>query len=336
MARIILWGFGELGQVFYREMIDNPFIYTDSVRYFVDNNMQLWGTEMGNSSVICPDKLKVVEFDFLVIASIYEKQIREQIHQLGIDSIKIFSLNDYKHKCYADYRYREKYGSDNNHNKVFGERTVVYTAITGNYDELKDPIFTYPNIDYVCFTNNRSFKSQKWNVEYIRDSKLDDMYLAKKIKFFPHYFVKEYETSIWIDGKFEIKNDMSKYVQRYERNKPILCFPHFSRNCIYDEMAVCISLKKGIKGDLLRQIFKYYSEKYPMNNGLYEMGCIVRNHNDDFVKHLMNEWWREIVEYSYRDQISFPYVCWKNNFLPDICNLDINNNYWLTVYSHNE
>ena len=32
---------------------------------------------------------------------------------------------------------------------------------------------------------------------------MDNMYLAKKIKLFPDLFVKEYETSIWIDGKFE-------------------------------------------------------------------------------------------------------------------------------------
>jgi hypothetical protein len=43
----------------------------------------------------------------------------------------------------------------------------------------------------------------------------------------------------------------------------------------------------------------------------------------------MEEWWKEIEKFSYRDQISFPYVCWKNDFKPDICDQDIYNNEWL-------
>ena len=78
---------------------------------------------------------------------------------LGIDFEKVFSLEDYKHKCYADYQYRKRHNSCKKQNAVFDKRIVVYTAITGNYDELKEPIFIDQNIDYVCFTNNKNIKS---------------------------------------------------------------------------------------------------------------------------------------------------------------------------------
>lgn len=335
MNKIVIWGLGIVGQELYREMLNNPQIYIDNIEKFTDNNEQLWESKIDNISVISPNELNEKEFDILVIASTYENQIRKQIQMLGIDFEKVFSLESYKHKCYADYQYRKKYNLSKKYNAVFDKRIVVYTAITGNYDELKEPIFIDKNIDYVCFTNNRNIKSNNWNIEYINDKKMDNMHLAKKIKIFPNLFVKEYETSIWIDGKFEIKNDLRKYIEMYEKDKPILCFPHFARDCIYEEMAACIYLKKGIKEAILRQAFQYFSEGYPLDNGLYEMGCIVRNHNDELVIKLMKNWWKEIITYSYRDQISFPYVCWKNHFLPDICNLDINNNKWLFVYAHN-
>lgn len=65
-----------------------------------------------------------------------------------------------------------------------------------------------------------------------------------------------------------------------------------------------------------------------------ENGCMVRDHNDEFVKKLMNDWQNEIMKYSVRDQLSFPYVCWKNHFVPDISNLDINRNGWLQLTGH--
>ena len=48
----------------------------------------------------------------------------------------------------------------------------------------------------------------------------------------------------------------------------------------------------------------------------------------------MKKWENEIQKYSIRDQLSFPYVCWKNNFYPDISDLDINRNPWLLYNEH--
>lgn len=31
----------------------------------------------------------------------------------------------------------------------------------------------------------------------------------------------------------------------------------------------------------------------------------------------MEDWYSEVVNYSFRDQLSFNYVCWKNNFMYD-------------------
>ena len=64
------------------------------------------------------------------------------------------------------------------------------------------------------------------------------------------------------------------------------------------------------------------------------MGCIVRRHNEDQVINLMSEWWFQINKYSYRDQISFPYVCWKNNFQPDISIENIYKNTFLRYFPH--
>ena len=52
----------------------------------------------------------------------------------------------------------------------------------------------------------------------------------------------------------------------------------------------------------------------PQNYGLSENSILIRRHNKIEVKNIMNRWWKEIISHSHRDQLSLPYVCWKNRF----------------------
>lgn len=334
MERVVFFGAGKQANNLLA-YISKPQFRENQYIAFSDNNSTLWGKSIHNLKIISPSKLNQTIADCFVITSpYYEQTIKKQLmYEIGIPDEKIYSFDEYDRKCYTRWQYKKKYGklegSDNNSSKFDLNKLVIYTAITGDYDKLRTPLFENDNLTYVCFTNNPKIKSDIWNIEYIQDEQLDNRYLAKKIKMNPDLYFKEFETSIWIDGKFEVLGDFRTYIEKYGKDKPILCFPHFQRECIYDEAAVCLCVKKGKKEDIVRQIAGYYEEGYPMNNGLYEMGCIVRRHNDELVKKLMREWEKEVTYYSYRDQLSFPYICWKNDFVPDICNLDINKNLWM-------
>ena len=52
----------------------------------------------------------------------------------------------------------------------------------------------------------------------------------------------------------------------------------------------------------------------PKEFGLFETNVLVREHNDKSCKKIMEEWWNEIKDKSERDQLSFTYILWKNNF----------------------
>ncbi len=45
----------------------------------------------------------------------------------------------------------------------------------------------------------------------------------------------------------------------------------------------------------------------------------------------MEEWWIELKYGSKRDQLSFPYVAWKNNLDFNFINEDIDNNQWFQL-----
>jgi hypothetical protein len=334
--KVVFFGAGGQAEHIWKQLQSMPLCETQCVA-FTDNNSSLWGKTFKGIKIISPYELTQDTADFFVVTSIYENAIKRQLtDEIGISRNRVCSFDEYKRKCYTQWQYDRRYGSVKTPKKNYYDlnRVVVYTAITGGYDDLHDPMFTDDDLTYVCFTDNENIKSDIWNVEYIRDEALDHMHLAKKIKLFPHLYFKDFSTSIWVDGKLEIQGDLRDYIREYERDRPVLCFPHYERACIYEEAGTCLFYKKGDKEELIRQISDYYREGYPINNGLYEMACIVRRHNDDLVQKVMADWHREIERYSYRDQVSFPVACYHNHFLPDICDKDIYHNKWLKVYAH--
>lgn len=71
---------------------------------------------------------------------------------------------------------------------------------------------------------------------------------------------------------------------------------------------------------------EYFGTGYPRHNGLVDSACIIRNHRDPLLQMVMSDWWAEYEKYPIRDQLSFGYACWKNDFEYDLCDLDLTNN----------
>ncbi len=332
--RIVFWGFGNNGKRALRKVFERTWLYTDNYLAIVDNSSDVYGNKPYGIPVVPPTELSKLSPEIVVICSIYEKDIRKQLDALTTATIMDFE--EYSRLLLCDWQYRKKYPTDDKQPKLFdrSRRIVVYTSIYGDYDSLLDPEYTSEGIEYICFTNNRDIRSDVWSVFYEEFDYESNVMGAKKYKVFPNRYFSEYEVSVWVDGKFLIKSDLRDYIDKYNRTSTILCFPHYDRVCAYEEAAMCVHTGLGEKSLILAQIADYHNEGYPVDNGLYEMGCIVRWHNDPTVIRLMEEWDKQIKKYSYRDQISFPYVCWKTGIYPDISDEYIRRNPWLYEEEH--
>lgn len=337
MLSLILWGTGG-GSVRTREYLSK---YIEPLNImisaYVDNNSDMWGKYFFEKEIISPQMVENYTYDYIVIASVKFDVIKEQcVKELGISDEKILSKREIFHKVFSLYQYHMRYFDQNNFTKRSVSKIVVYTANFGDYDDLKDPLFVDENIKYVCFTDNKNFHSSVWEVHYV-DTKGEKVLplTVRYYKFFPHKIFPEYEVSVWVDSKFLIVGNLLLYIEKYQKNHPMLCFPHYERDCIYDEAVECISIGKGDPIMLGGQIYEYYKEDYPKNNGLYEGGCLVRWHHDKKLQMVMQKWWEEIHKYSWRDQVSLPYICWKYGLNIDISDLDIEKNSYLEYIGHN-
>lgn len=210
------------------------------------------------------------------------------------------------------------YSEQINHLKKM--KKVVYSVIFGNYDEIKD-FNKQKGYDFYLFTDNISninYKKTNWQLLPIPDNikKLNISIIKKQryIKLFPHLYFKNYNLSIYIDATFIIKGDLNEFLLRIISPKYYLYgLEHPERNSIFKEFEA-VSLYKKEKKNIITQLYKRYAkEKFPDNLGLIESCLLIRKHNNPDCINIMNLWYKEIIQYSHRDQLSFNYIKWKKN-----------------------
>lgn len=204
-------------------------------------------------------------------------------------------------------------------NDIKNNKIAIYTAFTGDYDTLKDPEFIDENCDYICFTDNPNLTSDIWKIIPMEHSILDNNRKAKQYKVLPHKYLKEYKYSFWMDGSFKIKGSIREYIYKFiKASSPMLCVVHTERDSIYDEYERSLFQPRYPKVIMKAQVDSYRERGFPDNYGMGVMGVIFRNHHDKNVIQVMEDWWDEIIKFTNQDQLSFAYVCWKNDFHPSV------------------
>src|SRR5699024_186177 len=198
---------------------------------------------------------------------------------------------------------------------------IVYTAITEGYDDLKMPYSISDRCHYVCFTDDPSIQGNGlWEIKPFPNPELDQVRKCRQLKILPHIYFTEYQYSIWIDGNIQITADIDELIETYfdQSDQGFFSFAHPWRDCIYDEAEDVIENRKGIEDSsgekrARKQMEKYKLEGMTKNNGLIESNVILRKHTPE-VNQIMEQWWEEVKTHSRRDQLSFNYVAWKNDF----------------------
>lgn len=163
-------------------------------------------------------------------------------------------------------------------------RIKVYTAITGEKDELRT--------DIKCFTEYPEFKRPVLN--------------AKIYKILSHQFL-DTDISIWVDGNIKLLIPEKRLVKEWLGDADMAVWKHFDRDDVYEEGMAAIGLG-GEQVPYIEKHLEYYEEiDFPHHTGLAECNVLIRRHNQA-IKNFNNAWWGEICRHSNRDQLSFPKV----------------------------
>ena len=137
-------------------------------------------------------------------------------------------------------------------------KIVVYTALYGNHDSLKEPVMAQDECSFVCFTDMNDIDSNTFEVKRYPRINFDPVRSARFFKLLPHLFFPKYEYSIWIDASIVIKKEnLRSLIEKYLCEDDIAMFTHAERDCIYDEGAVCIDSGKDAPTIINAQLNHY-------------------------------------------------------------------------------
>ena len=196
-------------------------------------------------------------------------------------------------------------------------KKIVYTVLLGkNKLVLNEPKCRNDDWELVCFTD-RDIKSRNWNIKKVTCSNI--LKKSREIKIRCDKYL-DFDVCIYLDSQFIIKCNLNRFVKDNLKNNLAL-MRHSLRNCIYREARHCIRKHKGDRNKIKKQIEKYSNEGFPRKFGLYACGIMIRKNNSEVVD-FMKLWYDEVEKFSHRDQISFPYVLWKNPIKFDVLNFN--------------
>ena len=190
---------------------------------------------------------------------------------------------------------------------MINNRIVIYTALFGEYDNLQKPLFFDKNIDFICFTNNFDLKSKYWKIVYL-ENLFENKKMNRYVKFHPHKYLYNYNTSIYIDSNVQIYSSILKKINFNIANNLISIPQHPFRKNISEEINFCIENKlidKNIMtNDKIEKNFDIVNNKYTLTANR----VLIRKHNDARCIQLMSIWWEYYLSGITRDQISLPFA----------------------------
>ncbi len=196
-------------------------------------------------------------------------------------------------------------------------KKVVYTCITGNYDDVPEYKYIDKTWDYFLFTDNPELLKHKkikhWNIEPLVYKKLDNVRNARWHKINTHILFPDYNYSLWLDANISIntKNIFEK-CNKYIKKDVLIAIPlHPERNCIYKEAEIIKQLNIDYPQKVNKEMRFLQKNHYPQNNGLSETCIIFRQHNK--IQPMLDLWWEMIKKYSKRDQLSCNFAAWRYN-----------------------
>lgn len=211
-------------------------------------------------------------------------------------------------------------------NYFLDERVAVYTCITGGYDSVIDPLFVPDNCDFYALTDFPISAKSKWKRIDVSQVQIPDsarlqikdssVLLNRYFKMNPQLLFPDYKYSVYVDGNIRICTDMTEYVNRIS-SIGISTFKHSQRNCIYEEAEACVAMGKETREKVNEHINHLREAGMPRNYGMAQCSIIVREHNKINCVKLMDEWWFEFTRHAKRDQLSFPFVMYKNKIPMD-------------------
>lgn len=207
--------------------------------------------------------------------------------------------------------------------------TLVYSAMFGGYDAHPYNIINMKkdNIKFLWVTDNAPPNKNGWDIwednQYIGTDKYKFAKTNRFYKLQPHNMGTKFgswdsDINVYLDSNKKLF-DIDMLLEYCEElwNNPnldaIFC-RHTERNTVAQEVREVCRLRRDEPKIVMDQYKGYVKEGFPDNIPLIVASVQIRKTHAPELQKMLDCWWNEVKNKSYRDQISMPYAIWKTGF----------------------
>lgn len=188
-------------------------------------------------------------------------------------------------------------------------RVALVTANFGGYDPVRPLPDDHGFDDAVCVTDTASGIGDGWRV-HVEPSGESPRLAAKRPKMMPWLYT-DCDAAIWLDASFEVQAGFKDWaVQHFDYHNFIVWQHPEGRVDITDEAKASMTLKKYQGSRVVEQAAFYKSQGFPQFWGLFAGGTVGYRFAPT-VKRFGSLWLQECESWSIQDQISLPFLLWR-------------------------
>jgi len=310
------------------KIVNGKFSLTPSIMVQILSNVKVsLGTSYSSEDIefvetlfeMLEESSTIIVLNLLITYLSNREKLRKTIGDMEYEYHSLMCKSSYRLNSLKNMYIHAQITNNSDFTNAFSGRGCIYTVNVGNYDTIRPRDEYNSSFDYIIFTDkiNQSFPEGYIVKELKNVNNLSPALLSRLPKILPHLFLSDYDYSIYVDGSIELKDDISSLINKYHVAESMLCCNHPSRDCIYDEALACKILQKDSVDSIDCQTNFFNAQGYPRNNGLIFGGILIRYHHDPLLIKVLDDWWKIVSTRSRRDQLSFNYCAWKNNYLYD-------------------
>ena len=208
-------------------------------------------------------------------------------------------------------------------------RLAAVCAIYGGYD-LIPPV--PEGVDDAVLVTDVPVRSEWRNV--VEPSDAPPRLAAKRARCRPDLYT-DCEASLWMDGSAYVLSDrFVPLVREKLKFHELVLWEHpDGRTCLVEEAEFCHDWPQYRHEPLLAQVDHYLSLGMPRRFGLWATGSIARRHTERMAR-LGDAWLHEMEQWTIQDQVSLPFILWRDGIEPGTFGLPQFDNDLMTWLPH--
>lgn len=212
----------------------------------------------------------------------------------------------------------------------------MYTVLVGGYERLNEqPVAAQSRIPFICLTDDPALKSESWRIVRVDPAlPADSVRSARLLKLQGHAALADFDCTMYVDNSVLLECDPDAVFDQYLTG----CTAAIPTHSFHATLAAEFEAVSQLRLDDVTRIEEQRAHYLAINPGIFEehpywSGIVLRDHRDAAVQAAMNQWTREVLRYTRRDQLSANMAFARVGFHPHRIDVD-NHQSWFHSWPH--